>query len=51
MAKILTHNLAHRIQQYIKRVMHFDQEGFTAGMEGEFNIQNPVHVTHHSVKE
>ena len=45
--KILNKVVTNPIQQYVKKIINHDQMEFIPGMQGWYNIQKSINVTHH----
>jgi hypothetical protein len=49
-AKFFNKILVNQIKQYLKKIIHHDQFGFTSEMQAWFNIHKPICVIQHIKK-
>ena len=46
-SKVLKKNLANHTQQYLKKIIHLGQMGFSPGMQRWYNIHKTIDTIHH----
>ena len=46
-AKMLNRIVEKRLHLVIRRVIHYDQEGFKPGMQGRFTFRKNIHIVYH----